>query len=200
MKVRPIIDVSGYSPYNQNTASPLFWGMLGMILIETMVFASLVSAYFYLRAHAPEWPPGGVEPPKLMMPTVATVILIISSGFLHWGDTGIRKGDSRRLSIGMLVAALLGVVFLVLKAIEYSQKSYRWDSHVYGSIVWTIAGFHSAHVMALLLKTLVVDTLAFRGYFNRERRLGVTINGVYWHFVVAIWIPLYVVIYIVPRL
>ena len=200
MIVRPVIDISGHSPYNHKGESPLYWGMLGMVLIETMVVASFISAYFFLRAQAAEWPPGGVEPPKLMLPTINTAILILSSFVLHWGDVGIRKGDQKRLAIGMLAAAVLGVVFLILKVVEYSDSPYRWDSHAYGSIVWTIIGFHSAHVISLLLKTLVVDTLAFRGYFNRERRLAVTINGLYWHFVVAIWIPLYITIYLVPRL
>jgi hypothetical protein len=115
-------------------------------------------------------------------------------------ENGIEKDDIRRVWTGLLGSSALGLAFLVLKVVEYSGVSYRWDSHAYGSIVWTIIGFHGSHVAALLLKTLVVATLAIRGYFNRERRLGVTINGIYWHFVVAIWIPLYVVLYLVPRM
>lgn len=196
---RPVMDVSGFSPYTRGARSPLYWGMLGIILIETMVFGSLVSSYFYLRAHSTDWPPAGTEPPELLLPTANTMILLVSSLVLHWGDSGIKRGDQRRLALGLLGAALLGVLFLTLKVVEYSSTSYRWDSHAYGSIVWTIVGFHSAHVLALLLKTVVVDTLAFRRYFTRERRMGVTINGIYWHFVVLIWIPLYVVLYLVPR-
>lgn len=199
MRLRRAFDVSGYSPHTHGAQSPLLWGMLGMILIEVMVFGSLVSSYFYLRAHAPEWPPGGTDVPKLLLPTINTAILVTSSFVLHWGDTGIRKGNQRRLALGLLGAALLATVFLVLKVVEYSDVSYRWHSHAYGSIVWTIIGFHSAHVLSLLLKTVVVDTLAFRRYFTRERRTGVTINGLYWHFVVAIWVPLYVVLYLSPR-
>lgn len=196
---RPVMDVSGLSPYTTGARSPLYWGMLGIILIETMVFGSLVSSYFYLRAQSVDWPPAGTEPPELLLPTVNTVLLLVSSLVLHWGDSAIKRGDQRRLALGLLGAALLGALFLVLKVVEYSEVSYQWDSHAYGSIVWTIIGFHSAHVLALLLKTVVVDTLAFRRYFTRERRMGVTINGIYWHFVVLIWIPLYVVLYLVPR-
>lgn len=199
MKVVPVLDVRGTSPYNHGAQSPLFWGFLGMILVETMVIASFVSAYFYLRSQSPAWPPGGIEPPELLLPTLNTGVLLLSSGALHLGDLGARRGNRRQLAWGLLGAALLATVFLVLKAVEYSHKPYRWDDHAYGSIVWTIVGFHSAHVIALLLKTVVVDLLAFRGYFTPERRLGVTVNGIYWHFVVAIWIPLYVVLYLVPR-
>jgi cytochrome c oxidase subunit III len=51
-----------------------------------------------------------------------------------------------------------------------------------------------------VLKTIFVAYLSWRGYFNKERHLGVTVNGIYWHFVVAVWLPLYLVLYWSPRL
>lgn len=200
MRVVPVLDVAGTSPYNHGAQSPLFWGFLGMIAIETMVFGSFVSSYFFLRAQAPEWPPAGTEPPDLLLPTLNTGVLLASSFALWWADRGARAGRRRQLAWGLLAAALLAAIFLALKVVEYADKSYHWDTHAYGSIVWTIVGFHGAHVTALLLKTVVVDLWAFRGYFDRDRRLAVSVNGIYWHFVVAIWIPLYVVLYWVPRL
>jgi heme/copper-type cytochrome/quinol oxidase subunit 3 len=195
-----VLDVRGTSPYTHGAQAPLFWGFLGMIVIETMVIGSFVSAYFYLRAQAPEWPPAGTKPPELLLPTLNTVVLLASSLALHWGETGAKRGARRQLAWGLLGSCLLAAAFLTLKGVEYADKEYQWDTHAYGSIVWTIVGFHSAHVIALLAKTSVVTVLAFRGYFDPERRLGVTVNGIYWHFVVVIWVPLYVVLYLVPRL
>jgi cytochrome c oxidase subunit III len=200
MRVIPVLDMRGTSPFNQGASSPLFWGFLGMIVIETMVIGAFVSAYFYLAAHNPEWPPAGTKPPELLLPTINTVILLSSSVALHWADKRAAAGEPRKLAWGLLLAAALAAVFLVLKAVEYSDKPYRWDTHAYGSVVWTIVGFHSAHVFSLLLKTIVVDVFAFRGFYTKRRRLGVTVNGIYWHFVVLVWIPLYVVLYLVPRL
>lgn len=197
---RPVLDLSHLSPYTFGAQSTVYWGMLGMILIESVVFASLIASYFFLRAHADAWPPPGTDPPKLLLPTINTLVLLLSSLVLHWADTGIRAGKQRRLAWGLLGAAVLGAVFLVLKVVEYSSVTYKWDTHAYGSIVWLIIGFHSAHVATLLLKTVIVDLLAFRRYFTQERRIGVTINGIYWHFVVLVWLPLYVVLYLVPRM
>jgi cytochrome c oxidase subunit III len=199
MKVTPVLDMRGTSPYNQGAEAPLFWGFLGMVIIETMVIGGFVTAYFFLRAHNPEWPPAGTKPPDLLLPTINTVILVSSSFVLHWADKQVVHGDQKKLAWGILGAALLAGVFLVLKVVEYSDVPYRWDTHAYGSVVWTIVGFHSAHVFSLLLKTIVVDFFAFRGFFTEKRRLGVTVNALYWHFVVAVWIPLYVVLYLVPR-
>lgn len=95
---------------------------------------------------------------------------------------------------------MLAGVFLVLKVVEYSQVSYSWDDHAYGSVVWLVIGFHSTHVITLVLKTIVMLVLEWRGYFNEKRTLGVQVNGLYWHFVVAVWLPLYVVLYWSPRL
>ena len=55
-------------------------------------------------------------------------------------------------------------------------------------------------MLSLVLKTVFVLYLELRGYFNRQRRLGVTVNGMYWHFVVAVWVPLYLVLYWSPRI
>jgi len=200
MRFRPVIDVRALSPYSHSTDGTLWWGMIGMIVIETAVFSGLIASYFYLKSQSDVWPIGGYDAPKLLLPTINSLVLVGSSLVMHWADTGAEKNDQRRLRIGMVVASLLGLVFLVLKVVEYSGVPYRWDTNAYGSIVWTIVGFHSTHVLLLLLKASVVTTLAMRGYFNPERRLGVIINGLYWHFVVAVWIPLYFVLYWSPRL
>ena len=180
---------------------PLFhYGMLGLILIETVVFASLIVSYFYLRAGAPEWPPDNLSPPELLLPTINALILFGSSIPIYIADQGIRKGNQNRLKIGLAIGFFMGAIFLILKYIEYSGLGYDWNTGAYGSIVWTITGFHSAHVVALLLKTLVVGVLAFQGYFNGRRNAGVQANGFYWHFVVLVWVPLYFTLYISPRL
>lgn len=195
-----LIDVSELSPYAHDAEAPLWWGMLGLILIEAVVVASIISSYLFIRAQHLEWPPGGIAPPDLTLPLISTAVLIASSLTMHWADTGIKRDDMRRLAVGSLIATLLGVAFLVLKAVEYSQVEYHWDDHVYGSLVWLMVGFHSAHVVAVVLKGLVVNILAWRGYFSPDRRIGVTINGLYWHFVVVIWVPLFITLYLVPRM
>lgn len=195
-----VIDVSDLSPYTHDTDAPLWWGMIGLIVIETVVVASMISSYLFIRAQHAEWPLGAIEPPDLLMPSMGTAVLLLSSVAMWWGDKGLEENAKRRTAIGVALAAVLGAIFLILKAIEYSKVEYHWNDHVYGSLIWLMIGFHSAHVISVILKAVVIDLLAWRGYFNRERHIGVTINGMYWHFVVMIWIPLFITIYIVPRL
>lgn len=195
------INVSHLPTLVSGPRAPLWWGMLFLVIIESVVFATFISSYFYLKFLADAWPPAGEKLPELLLPTINTVILIGSSVAIYFADTGIsEKGSVTRLKIGVGLAALGGLVFLALKIVEYRDQEYYWDSHAYGSIVWTIIVFHSAHVASVLLKALVVLVLAFRGHFTRYRSLGVKVNGLYWHFVVGIWIPLYLTIYWAPRI
>ncbi len=196
---RAVLDVATLPIYVTGTRAPLWWGMLLLVTIETTVFATFATTYFYLRFLAADWPLGEATPPDLLLPSINTAVLVASGLIMHWGDRGMRSGDVRRLKIGLGAAIALGVLFLVLKVVEYSDVSYRWDTNAYGSIVWTIVIFHSAHVASVLLKGSVVLLLAFRGHFTQQRHLGVQINGMYWYFVCGIWIPMYIILYWVPR-
>jgi cytochrome c oxidase subunit III len=200
MSAQATLDVSRLPVFVSGSRGLLWWGMLLLVTIECVVFGTFISSYFYLRSVAPQWPPAGVSPPELLLPTVNTFILVLSSLSIWWADRGIKKGDVARLKIGAGAAILFSAAFLVLKVVEYRDVDYYWDTHAYGSIIWTMIVFHSAHVASVLLKGIVVEVLAFRGHFTDQRNLGVDINGLYWHFVVVIWIPLYLTIYWAPRL
>lgn len=175
----------------------IWWGIVGLITIEIVVFTTLLTSYFYLGTGEHGWPPA--EPPDLLVPTVNTVVLILSSLAIGIADRGISKGSQRRLRWGLLASIVLAILFLGLKAYEFSHKPYRWDDHAYGSIVWLVLGLHTLHVFSVLLKSSVMAVLAFRGFFTRHSYVGVQVNGLYWHFVVVIWIPIYVTIYLSPR-
>lgn len=194
-----VLDATDLTRTAGDQRHPLWWGFLGMIAIEATVFTTLIVSYFYLKMGSGAWPPRPIPLPELALPTINTVILLASSASMHWADTRIKAGEERKLAMGITVSVVLAITFLALKAYEYTaQVHYRWDDHAYGSIVWTIIGFHSAHVVALVLKSVIVATLAWRRYFSQEWRLAITVNGIYWHFVVAVWIPLYVVLYLSP--
>jgi heme/copper-type cytochrome/quinol oxidase subunit 3 len=201
MSERLVLDVSEYPALVQGPRGGLWWGMAGLILIEVVVFTALIATYFYLKFLNHHWPPAGDPLPKLLLPTLNTVVLIGSSFAVHYADISIsERNDVRGLMIGLGLSLTLGVVFLVMKVIEYSQVEYFWDSHAYGSIVWTMVVFHSSHVLSVVAKTSVVLALARRGHWTEHRMQGIKVNGLYWHFVVIIWIPLYLTIYWSPRI
>jgi cytochrome c oxidase subunit III len=177
-----------------------WWGMLGLIAIEIVVFGGLIAMYFWLKLANPSWPPEGIDVKSLTLPSINTLVLIASGVAMFVANRGIKRGEQLTLKLGQGIALVLGVVFLVLKYVEYSGYDYDWSTHAYGSITWTMTGFHSAHVISVVFKGIIVLTMALRGMFRADRHLAFELSTIYWLFVVVIWIPLYFSMYISPRL
>ena len=149
---------------------------------------------------APEWPPAGLAPAPLLWPSVNLGLLLTSMVTMRWAGNRITAGDRRGLILGLLASVSLHALVLVFRALEMAAYEFRWDDHAYGSLMWTISGFHFTHVASAIVGTLVVAILAVKGYFTPERQLGVVVDTLYWNFVSAAWIPFYLALYWGPRL
>ena len=176
-----------------------WWGMSLVILTEGALFAYLFFSYFYLASQATgAWPPHG--PPKLVNASINTALLLSSSVAAWWAERGIIRGRRFQLTIGLIGALVLGVVFITIQAREWAAQPFTFSSDTYGSLYFLITGFHGAHVIVGLL---VLATLAFwnaMGYFHRERHLAVSVGVVYWHFVDLIWLAVFSTLYLSPHL
>ena len=186
--------------YVLGSKSVVWWGMLGLLAIEIVVFSGLIAMYFWLRLVNPSWPPEGIDPAGLLLPTINTLVLMASGIAMIVAKRAIVRGNHLVTKLGQVVALALAVVFLVIKFIEYSGYDYNWATHAYGSITWTMTGFHTGHVISVLVKGLVVLAMSLRGMFRPDRHLALEISALYWVFVVVIWLPLYFTMYISPRL
>jgi cytochrome c oxidase subunit III len=181
-----------------------WWGMVWLIATEATLFALLIASYFYLRFRfGPPWPPDGIENPKLGLPLLMTVVLWSSSPCVHLAERGIRAGSQRRLRLGLAAGWVLGATFLVLTfAVEWptTLKEFGPTTNAYGSMFFTITGFHAAHVVVGLLMSAWVQVWAARGLYDRERHLSVENFAMYWQFVDAVWAFVLLAVYISPRL
>lgn len=199
MRTVVAIDASGMTRFAPNR-HPLWWGVLGVVTIEGIVVATLLVSYFYLKAQAAAWPPPGVEPPDLLLPSVNVVLLGASAFTMWWAGQGINRGNKTVLAIGTGASVLLATLVLVLRTVQMAEFEFAWNDHAYGSIVWTITGFHYTHVASAIVGTAVVTILSIRGYFTPERQLGVVVDTLYWYFVAGIFLPIWLVLYISPRI
>lgn len=199
MRSYAAVDVSGFRRLNPDRKDPLWWGILGLIVIELTVVTTFVVSYFYLRMGAPEWPAAGLEPPPLLWETINLACLGASAVAMWWAGKRITRGDNRGLIIGLSAALLLDSLVLVFRWIQMMEFDFRWSDHAYGSIVWAITGFHFTHVASAIVGTAVVLVLALRGFWNPERQLAVVVDTLYWYFVSFAWLPLYLTVYWAPR-
>ena len=176
-----------------------WWGIVMLLMIESAVFAGLIASYFYLFANADVWPAGNASAPEIGLPIIYSIVLIASGALGYMGGKAMKQGELRKMRIFRLSGCAALVVFLVLKAYEYINLDYLWDDSAYSSIMWLIAGFHSAHVFSVLIKELVIQVLAAKGFFTSERRGAVEGATLYWSYVVLMWIPLFATLYIFPN-
>ena len=174
-----------------------WWGMTLVVATEAMFFVYLLFSYFYLSSMSGAWPPGRV--PELRIAGPNTVILLVSSLTMWWGERGIARGSQTQLRIGLLVTLLLGVAFLALQGVEYHGLEFTPQSNAYGSLFFTITGFHGAHVAVGLLMNLVIQLRAWLGHFDARRHSAVSNVGLYWHFVDAVWLVVFTSLYLSPR-
>ncbi|MBW3610354.1 MAG: cytochrome c oxidase subunit 3 [Actinobacteria bacterium] len=173
-----------------------WWGMVVLIMTEAMIFAALLSSYFFVRASSPEWPLGEIEPPELARISLFTVVLLGSSLPIFWAEAGIRNGNQRRLRVGLLLSFLLGATFMVNLGFEYDELHFGARDNAYGSLYYAITGLHGLHVFVGLLMNLIVQIKAWQGKFSAERHLTVEVFGLYWHFVDVVWIFVFSSLYV----
>jgi heme/copper-type cytochrome/quinol oxidase subunit 3 len=180
------------------THAPAWWGMLSLIATEATLFVILIFSYFYLRWAAPAWPPAGTPRPNFTLIIPATVLLLGSSYPVVCAEQGIRRGDQRRLRLGLLVAACMAATFVGLELWEWTHLGFGPQSSQYASIFFTITGLHLAHVTIALLLSTYVQLRAWRRHFDAEHFLAVENVGLYWHFVDIVWIFVVTTVYISP--
>ena len=186
------VDVAG-------PTAPGAYGMVLLILTEASLFGYLLFSYFYLASMARgPWPPAGMPELRLALPN--TGILLLSSGAMWWAESGIRLGRRSRLLGGLVLALALGLVFLGIQLVEYSHQPFGPSTDAYGSLFFTITGFHGAHVAVGLLMIAVVALRAALGHFSAGRHLAVSNATWYWHFVDAVWLVVFTSLYLSPRL
>lgn len=180
-----------------------WWGMVWLIATEATLFASLIASYFYLRFRSgPQWPPGDIAIPELELPLIMSAILLSSSIPVHIAESGIKKGNQARLRWGLALGFLLGAVFLYITlAVEWPEKLHEFtpQTNVYGSLFFTITGFHAAHVIVGLLMSAWTQVRAWHGAFDSERHLTVQNFTMYWHFVDVVWLFVLSTLYLSPN-
>lgn len=185
--------------FPETRPSPIWWGVVGLILIEATVFSAFIASYFYLRIVGGEWPPAADVAPPLLWPSVNTVLLLVSSGSMYWAGKLIKRGKVTAMTAAIFFSVALAGVVLILRGLELNEVEFTWNDHAYGSIYWTLMGLHFTHVTASLAGTAVVGVLGAMGYFTERRHLAVAVDSLYWYFVALIWVPVYAVLYWAPR-
>lgn len=199
MKQRPVQDLSGLPTCAFGAASPIWWGTLAFMALEGMGFALAAGAYLYLRQVNPQWPIAA-PPPNHWAGTALLVLLLVSLVPNAWADRAAKEQKLPAVRVWLVVMIVLGILAVAIRGWEFTQLNIRWDDNAYGSITWFVLGLHATHLLTDLGDTVVLAVLMFTRHVTKRRFSDVSDNAFYWYFVVASWVPLYALLYGVPRL
>jgi cytochrome c oxidase subunit 3 len=194
-----VVDVSALPPYSISNQSLLWWGQFMMCVIEGTLFCMLMATYFYLRLGVDVWPPPGVQLPGTTLSTLALIPLLASCAGSYWASEAAKKGNRRGMILGLTLNLVLALAFLTLRWLEMKSFNFTWATDAHGSIVWTILFLHTYDIVADLIMTAILIVIVATGRYGEKQRIGVHVDSVLWYFLVAIWVPLYAVIYWGPR-
>jgi len=197
VSARPVVRALPLTLELGGSRAPMWWAMAMLAVIEVVGYATLFTAYLYLRFHTPEWPPPGFPRPSVLLGAAGAVLLLASAGLVRWAVVGLLNQSTARLRLGFGAATAFAAAFLALQAAERVGAGFRWDENAYASVVWTITLVHALHVVTLVIIGMAVWLLAGRGFYTRERRLGVEVLAFFWYTVALVWLPVFAVVYLV---
>jgi cytochrome c oxidase subunit III len=194
-----VLDVSDLPMETADSRALLWWGNIAMLAIEGTMFAMLIAAYLYLKAANFDWPPQSVQLPPRLWPTIALALFIVSALFmLFFADRGAVKDDINSIRIGHAICAAIAIAFLVIRWKNMTELGFKWSDHAYGSVIWTIIGMHTFHVLAATGETISLLVYESVWPVTKKQLLDIRCTCVYWYFVVISWIPFYFIIYVAP--
>lgn len=121
--------------------------------------------------------------------------MILSCVPAYLATEAAKKNDRSGAIRFMLFNVGIALLALILRVAIWNHFNFKWNSNVYGSIVWVILELHTLDYVIGLLETVVLVGIVRFGRFGEKQRMALDVDSYTWYFVVAIWIPLYVIVY-----
>jgi len=172
------------------------FGLATFLVADGMTFAGFFAAYLTFKAVNP-LPEGSSYELELLLPTINTVLLVISSFTFHRAGKECRANKLAAARNWLLVTGALGLAFLGGQMVEYFTLPFGLTDNLFASTFYALTGFHGLHVT---LGAICIAIVAFQtrpgGVITAENHFGLEAAELYWHFVDGIWVVLYGIIYL----
>jgi len=175
-------------------------GMLSLIIAESAIFLIFVAAYIFYIGKSLDGP----TPEQILtIPIFATICLLSSSITMHFATAALRKGSSGAFNLLWILTLVLGAIFIASTAREWHHLIYEEDftikTNLFGTTFYSLVGLHASHVIVGLIGLTIVAILGLAGKVRREHTERCEVLAMYWHFVDAVWIVVFTVVYIVGK-
>lgn len=177
-------------------------GMIAFLVTEVAFFSTLIITYITYLGQSRVGPyPIQVFDMKWVL--LSTACLLSSSVTIHFADAAWKQGLIPLFRRWWMATMALGLLFLAGTAYEWYDLIYHWrltiSRNLFGTTYFTLVGFHAFHVTVGLTLMAMVLGLAF-GMPNHKRwPLNVELVSWYWHFVDAVWVVVFTLVYVIGR-
>lgn len=174
-------------------------GMFSLIIGESAIFTIFVVAYLYYIGRSTYGP----TPQILEIPIFNTVCLLSSSATIIFAEHAIKQGRLRAFGLWWAVTILLGVEFIVGTAMEWRKLIFEDGlsirTNLFGTTFYSLVGLHATHVIVGLLGLSIIMAFTLTGRVEERHADRIAVFALYWHFVDAVWVVVFTVVYIVGR-
>ena len=175
-------------------------GIISLIIAEGSLFAVFVVAYLFYLGKSLNGPfPKDV----LELPVLGTICLLSSSAVVVPAVRALRRGDVRQCGLWLIATIALGAIFLAGTAREWQRLIWRdhltISTNLFGTTFYPLVGLHASHVIAGLIMLGFCAVFAWSGALRPAHGERVEMVSWYWHFVDAVWVVVFTVVYVIGR-
>ena len=173
------------------------FGLITFLIADGMTFAGFFAAYLTYKAVNP-LPDGAIYELELPIPTLNTILLLVSSATFHKAGKALLKNKNSDTQKWLLVTALLGITFLICQLFEYFSLPFGLTDNLFASTFYALTGFHGLHVTLGTLMILIISwqTRPKEGRITNQNMFPLEAVELYWHFVDGIWVILFIILYL----
>ncbi len=175
-------------------------GMICLILAESAIFLIFVVAYIYYIGKSLSGP----TPKEVLdLPIVATICLLSSSFTAHAAVSALRKSKVSSCVTWLGTTILLGAIFLFYTGMEWHKLIYHDGltirTNLFGTTFYSLVGLHATHVIVGLIMLTIALIAGLRKALNEHHAERLDVLSIYWHFVDAVWVVVFTVVYVIGR-
>ena len=174
-------------------------GMACLIVAESAIFIIFIVAYLYYLGKSLTGP----TPRILDVPIFTSICLFSSSATVHMATSALHRGTRGMCSLWLAATVLLGGIFLGGTAHEWYQLIYRegltLQTNLFGTTFYSLVGLHATHVVVGLIMLTLALCFSLTGRLRAEHTQKMEVLSLYWHFVDAVWVVVFTVVYVLGR-
>ena len=177
--------------FTENSKLLLYVSMASM----TMLFAGLTSGYI-VRQGQGNWV-------VFDLPTaffISTALIVLSSFTMHWAIISVKKDNLNNTGLALMITLALGLGFAFTQFLGWSQlvdKGIYFTGNPSGSFLYAITFVHLGHMVGAIISIIIVNLKCIKGKYHSKSYLGISLVSIFWHFLDAMWIYLFVFLLLV---